>query len=122
MPLADNTWPQALEAKDMTGFMVAGIFTVLTVLLMMARSNIRRWLGYANVADISFTVIMIYLFHDTFSGIVSAAFAGVFMSLMLTILKKTLGYERLQAVRTKWYKGFMRLHWVRYPPRYRMAI
>ena len=99
----------------MSGFMVAGVMIVLTILVMMARSNIRRWLGYANFVDILFTIIMIYLFHDTFSGIVSASFAGVFMSVMLSVLKASLGYEKLKIVRTNWYKGFYSIQWVSYP-------
>lgn len=105
----------------MDAFIVSGFMIVLTMLIMMARSNIRRWLGYANFVDIGFTVIMMYLFHGTFAGIVSASFAGVFMGAMLWVLKGTLGYERLTLVRTKWYRGCVTLKWIYNPPRWQHA-
>ena len=101
----------------MLGFMVAGMMTVLAMLLMMARTDMLKWLGYANVVDILATFVMIYLFHDTFAGVVSASFAGVFMSGMLWMLRKTLGYKKLQIVRAGW---MVRLAWVQYPPVWKM--
>lgn len=97
----------------MTGFMVAGMMTVLTILMVMARTDLLKWLGYANIVDVLFTVLMVYLFHDTFSGVVSASFAGVFMSGMLWVLRRTLGYKKLRIVRNKW---VVRLVWIRYAP------
>lgn len=88
----------------MIGYVFSGFCVVLCVLSMMARSNLKRWLGYANVVDIAFTLFMILLFHGTFSGVVSAATAGVWMSVLLQILRKSMGCERLViAKRERWY-------------------
>lgn len=95
----------------MTGFMIAGMMIVLTVLVMMARTNLRRWLGYANIVDVMFTIVIIALFHSTFSGVVAASFAGVFMSLMLWILRSSIGCERLSLKRVSWKRGYYAMYW-----------
>ena len=79
----------------MIGYMFSGLAVVLCVLSMLARSNMRRWLGYTNMVDIGFTIVMIFMFHGTFSGVVAGAIAGVWMSVLLQILRKTMGCERL---------------------------
>jgi xanthine/uracil permease len=96
----------------MLGFMMAGLMTVVCILMMMARTDLLKWLGYSNVVDVAFTVIMIILFHDTFSGVVSASFAGVFMSGMLWTLRSVLGYKKLRIHRLK-------PVWVYYPAKWR---
>lgn len=88
----------------MLGYIISGLLVVLCVLSMLARSNLKRWLGYANVVDIAFTLFMIGMFHGTFSGVVAGACAGVWMSVLLQIFRKTIGCERLVWVKgTKWY-------------------
>ena len=93
----------------MLGFMVAGFMIVLTMIMMMARTDLLKWLGYANIVDVFFTIIMIWLFHDTFSGVVSASFAGVFMSGLLWALRGSMGCKKLMLVR----RGMLvKLEWV----------
>jgi NADH:ubiquinone oxidoreductase subunit 2 (subunit N) len=98
----------------MLGAIAAGFAVVLMIVMVMARTNIRRWLGYSNIVDVTFTVIMIWLLHGTYSGVVAAACAGVIMSLMLTVLRKCMGMERLKARRTPVRNGCVRLYWRRY--------
>ena len=50
-----------------TFVLVAGM-VVLGTLIMMGRLNLKRFLGYPNLVDVLFTILMLYLFHDTFSG------------------------------------------------------
>lgn len=101
------------KATAMTVYIVAGLMIVITTLILMSRMNLRRFLGYPNTVDISFTVMMLVMFHDTFSGIVAAAFAGLFMSVLLNVLRGILGAERLQWVKSA--KRFRPAHlaWVR---------
>jgi NADH:ubiquinone oxidoreductase subunit 2 (subunit N) len=96
----------------MLGFMAAGFMTVLCIFMLMARTDMRKWLGYSNIVDVSFTIIMIAMFHDTFSGVVSAACAGVFMSTGLWTLRKSMGCKKLRK------QGF-KLVWVYCPPTWR---
>ena len=86
----------------MSGFMLAGAMIVLTMFMMMARTDLLKWLGYANLVDVAFTVIMLLLFHNTYGGVVAASFAGVFMSGALWVLRNWLGCKRLQLR----YKGY----------------
>lgn len=95
----------------MLGFVVAGMMMVLTILVMMARTNLRRWLGYANIVDVMFTIVIIFLFHDTFSGVVAASFAGVFMSIMLWVLRCSIGCERIALKRVSIAAGVFRIYW-----------
>jgi hypothetical protein len=99
-----------------TGFLVVGIVTVLSSLVFMARMDIYKWLGYANIVDVVFTIMLVALMHGSFPGIVSAAFAGIVMSAMLYALKNLMGYKRLRCVRVRWYKGCYRMQWVYVPP------
>lgn len=96
----------------MLGFMAAGLMTVMCILMLMARTDMRKWLGYSNWLDVALTVVMIIMFHGSFSGVVSAACAGVFMSCSFWILRQVLGYKRLQ--RRGW-----RLVWATYPPKWK---
>lgn len=91
----------------MQGYIISGFMVVLTLLIIMQRTGMRKWLGYSNIVDITFTIVMIYLFHGTFSGVVSAAFAGVIFSFSLSALKAVMGYELLT-----------RSGWVYYPPQH----
>lgn len=82
----------------LTLFCVA-LITVLGFLIMMGRLNLKRFLGYPNLVDITFTVLMLLMFEGTFSGMFVAAVASLFMSLMLWVLRSSIGAERLAVAR-----------------------
>jgi drug/metabolite transporter superfamily protein YnfA len=91
---------------------LAGLMTVFMVFCLMARINLKRFLGYPNAVDIIFTAFCLVAMHGTFSGIVAAAFAGVFMSVGLWFIRCTIGAERLGWRRgTKWY-SIPKLKWI----------
>lgn len=102
----------------MTGMIVAGLVLVCTMFVVMARINLRVFLGYSTVVDICFTILMFYMFADTFSGIVAASFAGLFMAGGLTGARKLLGYKRLKLMRT----GLVRfnIQWATFPPAWKL--
>lgn len=87
----------------------AGVVMAITFFAMMGRINMRRFLGYATWIDIAFTILIFWLFAHTFSGVVSGAVAGLALTVGLTVMRKTMGYERLKRVG-------LRLQWVSYPP------
>lgn len=96
----------------LAGLIVSGFALTLTLFLVMQRTGrLKRFLGYAAVVDIIFTVLIFALFAHTFSGVIAGTFAGLFMAIGLTVLRNTLGYERLQR------KGF-KLVWVEYPAKW----
>jgi hypothetical protein len=88
---------------------LAGAMMALTFFAMMGRINMRRFLGYATWIDVFFTIIMFWLFAHTFSGVVAGSVAGLCMAAGLTLLRKTMGYERIQR------KG-LKFIWVSTPP------
>ena len=99
----------------MAALILAALVLVITMLLTMARFGLKKFLGYAAVVDILFTILMFMMFAGTFSGIVAGAFAGMFMTLLLYILKGTVGYERLEFVKCSKIKFARKLAWVEYP-------
>lgn len=101
----------------MTTYIVAGLMIVITTLILLSRINLRRFLGYPNTVDITFTLMMLWMFHETFSGIVAGAFAGVFMSVLLGVLRGVMGAERLEwkVRRSFWFVKLPYLTWVEIP-------
>lgn len=84
--------------------------TVAAALLTCNRiGGIRKWLGYAAVVDIAFTVLLVVAFSGTFAGMVVGTMAGLILAIVLSALKKILGYERL-CVQGR------RVFWRAYPP------
>ena len=95
----------------MSALILAAFVLVITMLAIMARFGLRRFLGYSTIVDVSFTVLMFAMFAGTFSGIVAGAFAGLFMTGLLYVLKATMGYERLERVGWK-------IKWVYHAPKW----
>lgn len=89
----------------------AAIAMTMTALFMFARINLVRFLGYAAVVDVVFSVALLYLFANTFSGIVASALAGMFMTIALSVLRRTLGYETI-----RWHKWYKLPRWEYTPP------
>ena len=96
----------------MATFILVGAMTVIGVLLMLARLNIKRFLGYPNTVDILFTLLMLWMFAGTFSGMVAAGFASLFMSIILWVLRSTLGAERMAIRKGKlWFIPVPVVYW-----------
>ena len=79
----------------MFGMVLAGFVLTMAMLLTMARLDIRKFLGYSSFVDVVFAALMFEMFAGTYGGIVAGAFAGLFMTGMLYVLKYTMGYKRL---------------------------
>lgn len=100
------------------GMVLAAAVIVATVFVTLCRvAPLRRWLGYATYVDVTFTILMFFAFHGTYSGIVAAAFSGLFMAFTLSCMRNALGYERLAVKRVRWSEGIIQLTWVKYPPK-----
>lgn len=79
--------------------MIIAFIAVLGIVVMMARINLRLFLGYPNTVDILCTVVFTLLFHGTFSGMVVAAFSSIVMSGMLWALRNSIGAQKLRVIR-----------------------
>lgn len=74
---------------------IAGFIAAHTILLLCFKMGIRRVLGYDAVVDILATVLLLWMFQGTYSGMVAGAAGGLIISIELALLKKYLGYEVL---------------------------
>lgn len=101
------------------GLIVSGAALTCTMFLVMHRTGaLRKFLGYAGLMDVLFTILIFALFAHTFSGVIAGTFAGLFMALGFTVMRAYIGYERLRITRTVWYKGGVKFTWVVYPPKW----
>jgi NADH:ubiquinone oxidoreductase subunit 2 (subunit N) len=97
----------------MSGMIVSGLVMVIATLMALARFDLRKCLGYSAAIDVGFTVLMFAMFSGTFSGIIASSFAGVFMTMLLYILRASIGCKKLRIVRP----GYLpRIRWVYYGP------
>lgn len=101
------------------GLIIAGFALTVTMFLVIHRTGaLRKFLGYAGLVDVLFTVLIFALFAHTFSGVIAGTFAGLFLALGLTCMRYAVGYQRLKAVRVRWYKGGLRFTWIDFPPKW----
>ena len=100
----------------LTGLIVSGFALTLTLFLVMQRTGkLKKFLGYAGYVDVMFTILIFGLFAHTFSGVVAGTFAGLFMAIGLSVLRNTIGYERLTWVKV----GYLyKLEWKQYPAKW----
>lgn len=95
-------------------FIIVAAMCVIGIIVMMGRLNLRRFLGYPNIVDISCTLIFLFLFAGTFSGMVVAGFASLFMSVLLGGMRSFMGAERLCIRRGRY--NMPVLYWRVYKP------
>tara|TARA_R100001463_G_scaffold55910_2_gene107737 strand:+ start:70 stop:354 length:285 start_codon:yes stop_codon:yes gene_type:complete len=91
-------------------YLIAGIASACAILFMLAKLNIKRVLCFDVLVDIGASIALIIMFAGTFAGMMAGILGGAIISIVLFILKKTIGYEK--PIR----KGF-KVRWVNVPPR-----
>lgn len=96
----------------------AGFITAIGVIWLLCRFGARRAAGHALLIDIVSTAVLTWVFIGTYAGMVTGAFAAVIISVFLTFVRKTFGYERLELKRRHG-DMFPRFTWVYYPPQRR---
>lgn len=95
----------------LTSSIVFAVASALALFILLVKVGIRRVLGYDVAVDIACTVILLWSFAGTVTGMAAAMIAAVGISLLLLVAKLALGYQRLE-----WHQG--RLVWVTYLPRW----
>ena len=69
------------------------LFATGKFLLLCKFMPMRKVLHFDKWIDLFFTIAVPIMFHGTFSGMVTAVFSGLFLSLYLFIAKKIVGSE-----------------------------
>jgi len=80
--------------------MGTGILMSFTLLIVMARLGLRKFMGYPAILDAAVVLLLGWLLHGTFGGIAAAITGGLFFSVMITVIRKYYGYSRFT------YKGW----------------
>jgi len=91
-------------------YIFAGICSACGVLFLLAKLNIKRVLAFDVFIDIGASLLLMVMFFGTFAGMMAAVLGGSIISIVLYLMKKTIGYQK-----PKWNK--YRFQWVDVPPR-----
>ena len=75
--------------------MGTGILMAFTILIVMCRLGLRKFMGYPAILDATVVFLLGFLLHGTFGGITAAISGGLFFSLMITVIRRFYGYSRL---------------------------
>lgn len=75
-------------------YMTSGILLSWTLLIIMYRLNLKRFLGYPAIMDAGGTLLLGALLHGTLGGMIAAISGGLFLSLIITVLRHYYGYAR----------------------------
>ena len=94
----------------MVFYLIAGIFSALSILFLLFKFNIKRILAFDIAVDIASSALLIVLFAGTFAGMMAAVIGGAIISVVLYAIKRLKGYEK--PIR----KGF-KVIWVSVPPK-----
>lgn len=71
----------------MLGYLIAGMFTSLGILIILFKIGLRRVLYWEVPLDIFFTIGVPILMSGTYSGLMTAVFAGIGVSIGLRVLR-----------------------------------
>lgn len=75
--------------------LLVGIGSALGLLLLALKLGGRKVIGMDIFFDVLITLVLIISFMGTFSGMASAMVGGLFVTIVLFILKKTVAHKRL---------------------------
>ena len=83
-----------------------GIISALGLLLLALKVGGRKVIGMDIWFDIAITITLMVMFAGTFSGMAAAMIGGLFVTILLFIMKKTMVHETLivEKGRPKWKK------------------
>lgn len=75
-------------------FMIAGVFSALAILFLLAKFDFKKVLWLDIPIDIASTTLLIVMFAGTFAGMMAAVIGGCIISLTLYVCKKVIGYKK----------------------------
>ena len=90
--------------------LVCGLLAACGMLFLLAKLNIKRVLYFDVAIDIIVTISLLVMFAGTFAGMMAGVIGGAIVSVVLFILKRMIGCQKLSFTDRK-------LRWVDVPPR-----
>ena len=91
-------------------YIVAGVFSALAILFLLAKFDFKKVLWLDIPIDIASTILLVVMFAGTFAGMMAAVIGGCIISSFLWMAKRLKGYKK-----PKWKRfGF---EWVEVQPK-----
>lgn len=75
-------------------FIIAGIFSALAILFLLAKFDFKKVLWLDIPIDIASTLLLVVMFAGTFAGMMAAVIGGCIISFTLFTMKKVIGYKK----------------------------
>lgn len=92
-----------------------GILSAFAVLVAFWRMDIKKFMGYPAAMDFGVTIILLWMLHGSYVGMVAAVIGGLVFSGCITLIRKGYGYKKLH------WRNF-KLVWVEYEGTWKRAI
>lgn len=80
--------------------LVVGVGSALGLLLLALKVGGRKTIGMDIFFDVLITGVLILSFMGTFSGMAAAMLGGLFATVILFFMKKTMVHEKLKVIKT----------------------
>jgi len=94
---------------------IAGLLTACAFLILLYKLNFKKVLQYDLVIDIAVTFFLMWIFAGTFAGMMAAIIGGLFVSIVLVLLKKTMPRQKLGVIKTNSFP-YRKVGWVTINP------
>ena len=94
---------------------LAGLLNACAFLILLYKLNLKRVLQYDLFVDVLVTFFLMWIFAGTFAGMMAAIIGGLFVSIVLVMLKKTMPRQKLGVVKTKSFP-YRKIGWVTINP------
>ncbi len=92
-------------------YLIAGIASACAIFILLAKTKYQNVFFVLYIlVDISASIALIIMFAGTFAGMMAGILGGAIISIVLFILKRTIGYEKPKR------EGF-KVRWVNVPPK-----
>ena len=95
--------------------LLAGLISATGILFLLFKFGVRRMITFDIPIDIGATALLMFLFACTFGGMMAAMVGGLFISVTLFVMRKTMYREELRFVKTKAFP-YRKLRWVEVAP------
>lgn len=81
----------------MLTYITLALTCCLAFLITAARlAPLRLLVGYGAALDIGFSLLIAALFYGTYTGLIVATLAGLFMAIFVTLYRAAFGYTRVR--------------------------